>query len=48
MGYIAQYYVLYKSLYHSNERFSRIDAKKFLGKPRAHLAPKTTKRKDSI
>ena len=47
-GYIAQYYVLYKSLYHSNERFSRIDEKKFLGKPRAHLAPETTKRKDSI
>ena len=46
LGYIAQYYVLYKSLYHSNERFSRIDEKKFLGKPRAHLAPETTKRKE--
>ena len=46
LEYIAQYYVLYKSLYHSNERFSRIGEKKFLGKPRAHLAPETTKRKE--
>lgn len=48
IGYIAQYFVLYKSLYHSNERFSRIDEKKFLGKSRAHLAPKQRKGRNRI